>query len=361
MKLLCIDPGASYATGDVAHGFTAALTAAGHEVLPYNLTTRIDDAAYYYRCKRRRAKESGKQPWPEVLTKAAMDVVPFALYHQPDWVIVFSAMFLHPDTFVLLKRAGVKVALVLSESPYDDEKQARVAPWADVVFTNERTSVDYLRRYNPNTHYLAHAYNPERSSTGPIPEGTPAHDVLFIGTLFEERIALFSEVDWTGIDFAMYGAFGLLPSRHKLRHYIKGSIVDNRTAQAMYRAAKVNLNPYRTSKGYGIGVEHIAGAESLNPRALELAACGAFQLSDPRKEMYEVFGPITYGITYRDAQHLGEWVRTYLGYDQGRATIARGFPAKIADHTYAARAAQLTATLAGHGVASRDALATAAD
>jgi spore maturation protein CgeB len=360
MKLLCVHPGASYATGDVFHGFARALVAQGHDVKHYDLCTRLDDAVKFYRW---RARKNGSIPitWEEALTKAAMDVIPQALYHQPDWVVIFSGMYFHPDFFILLKRAGVKVALVLSESPYDDEAQARVAPWADIVFTNERTSVAVLGRVNPNTHYLAHAYDPERSATGPIPDDTPAHDVLFIGTMFEERIALFEAVDWNGIDFAMYGAFSLLPSRHKLRRYIKGGIVDNRTAQHMYRAARINLNPYRTSKGYGVGVDHIAGAESLNPRALELAACGAFQLSDPRKEMYEVFGPITYGITYRDAQHLGEWVRTYLGYDQGRETIARGFPAKIEGHTYAARAAQLTATLAGHGVAPRDALATAAD
>lgn len=359
MKLLCVCPGVTYATGDVYAGYLRALAAQGHEVLPYDLSGRIDDAAYYYRCKRRRDGERGKEPWPEVLTKAAMDVVPFALYHRPDWVVIFSAMYLHPDTFVLLRRAGVRVALILTESPYDDEEQARVAPWCDVVFTNERTSVAVLRRANPNTHYLPHAYDPERSATGTIPEGTPAHDVLFIGTLFEERIDLLGAVDWTGIDFAIYGGVGLLPSRHRLRRYVRGSVVANRTAQHMYRAAKINLNPYRTSRGIGRGVAHIDRAESLNPRALELAACGAFQISSYRQEADELFGG--YLPTYNTPRELGLLVRDWLADDIERDQAGRELRYLAAPHTYAARAAQLTATLAGHGVASRGALAPAAD
>lgn len=355
MKLLCIDPGASYATGDVARGFLAALADQGHAVLPYNLTRRIDDAAYYYRCKRRRAGLRGPADWREVLTKAAVDIVPFALYHRPDWVVVFSGMYLAPDMFVLLRRAGVRVALVLSESPYDDEQQARVAPWCSVVFTNERTSLARLCRANPNTHYLAHAHDPARSHPdAPLPADLPRHDVLFIGTLFEERIALLEAVDWTGIDFAIYGQCGLLPSRHRLRRHVRGGIVDNERAQLLYRAAKIVLNPYRTSVGYGRGVAHIERAESLNPRALELAACGAFALSDVRAEVGEVF---RWNVPmYRDAAELGRFVRHYLQADHERADIARQLPRQVAGHTYAARAAELTAILAAHG-APRGALA----
>lgn len=360
MRLLCICPGASYATGDVYAGYLRALRDQGHEVLPYDLSGRIDDAARYYQAKYRRERRRGREPWPEVLTKAAMDIVPYALYHLPDWVVIFSGMYLHPDTFVLLRRAGARVALVLTESPYDDAEQARVAPWCDVVFTNERTSVPVLRRANPHTHYLPHAFDPERSNAdAPIPADTPRHDVLFVGTLFEERIALLEAVDWTGIDFAIYGGVGLLGSRHRLRRYVRGGPVLNRAAQAMYRAAKINLNPYRTSRGIGRGVEHIAHAESLNPRALDLAACGAFQVSDERAEVRETFGSLV--PTYTSAAHLERIVRAWLPHDGTRRAYVPLLRKAARDHTYAARAAQLTAILAGHGVASRDATAAAAD
>ena len=358
MKLLAVHPGASYATGDVFHGYARALVAQGHDVKHYDLCARLDEAVTFYRWRSRR--RGAALTWEEALTKAAMDVVPQALYHLPDWVLIFSGMYFHPDFFVLLKRAGMRVALVASESPYDDEQHAKIAPHVDLVFTNERTSVATLRRHNPNTHYLAHAYDPERSNAdAPIPADIPRHDVLFIGTLFEERIALLGAVDWDGIDFAIYGSTKLLPSRHRLRRYVRGDVVDNARAQQMYRAARINLNPYRTSVGYGIGVAHIERAESLNPRALELAACGAFQLSDDRAEVWEVFqGSVP---MYTDAHALERMVRAFLRRDISRATLAEESREDVAHHTYAARAAQLTATLAGFGVAPRDALAAVAD
>ena len=64
-------------------------------------------------------------------------------------------MFLHPDIIVLLKRAGQKVGIILTESPYDDMKQVRVLPYADIAWTNERSSVEFLRQTNPNVYLLA--------------------------------------------------------------------------------------------------------------------------------------------------------------------------------------------------------------
>lgn len=359
MKLLCVHPGASYATGDVYDGYARALAAQGHEVLPYNLERRIDDAAVYYAAQHRKQR-AGRPEWARVVWRASVDAVAFALAHQPDWVLVFSGMLFHPDMLVLMRRAGIRTALILSESPYDDYEQMRIAGVPDVVFTNERASVATLRQVQPHTHYLPHAFDPERSNPDlPIPDDTPRHDVLFIGTLFEERIALLEAVDWSGIDFAIYGNPKLLPSRHRLRKHVRGGVVPNARAQQMYRAAKINLNPYRTSMGYGIGVAHIARAESLNPRALELAACGAFQLSDYRAEQHAVFGNSL--TTYTDAAGLEEQVRFWLQWPTLRDHNTAAARIRIAEHTYAARAAQLTATLAGLGVASRDALATAAD
>lgn len=363
MKLLCVHPGASYATGDVFDGYARALVAQGHDVQHYDLCTRLDDAVMFYRW-RQRWRRGTPDTWEQALLKASREVVAFALMNRPDWVLIFSAMYFHPDMLLLLRRAGTRVAMVFSESPYDDGQQARLlaardpssgARLVDAAFTNERTSVATLGRVHPAVHYLPHAFDPERSAPGPIPDDTPRHDVLFIGTLFEERIALLGAVDWDGIDFAIYGSTRLLPSRHRLRRYVRGDIVDNRTAQAMYRAAKINLNPYRTSQGYGLGVGHIERAESLNPRALELAACGAVQLSDIRAEVREVFRGVV--DTYTTADELEGLVRSYRSISPSYLEyIGNASREYVQGHTYAHRARQLTATLAAHG-ASREAQA----
>lgn len=346
MNILAVGPGASYATADVANGYNAALRAQDHTVREYLLDRRIDQANAYYKFVYRREKIAGPPPPALVLTKAGSDIIPQALYHDVAGVLVYSCMYLPPDFLRLLRRAGIPTAVLLSESPYDDTKQGRILGDVDVAFTNERASLPYLRRSNPNTHYLGHAYDPTVSHPRAFAGAVPEHEVLFIGSLFEERIDLLAGVDWSGIDFAIYGNYDLLPSRHRLRKYIRGKVVPNHLAQSYYRAAKIVLNPYRTSKGFGIGVGHIDHAESLNPRALELAACGAFSLSERRAEVAEVFGDLVPTYAQGDGEALGSAIRHYLGHEEERDAIARALPAAVTGHTYAARAAELMAQIA---------------
>jgi spore maturation protein CgeB len=344
MKLLLVHPGASFSTHDVYAGYRDALRAQGHTLREYLLDARIDEAGAFLTFRHRRAK-LGRPPAKLIVGKACADIVGHALYHAVDWVLIFSAMYCDPDMLVMLRRAGVRVALIFSESPYDDEPQARVAPVADIVFTNERASVPVLRRANSNTHYLPHAHDPDRHRPADAGDDVPEHEVLFVGTLFQERIDLLSAVDWSGIDLGLYGHFSLLPSRHRLRRYVQGGIVDNATTAALYRRAKIGLNLYRTSCGFGRDAPRLAAgqAESLNPRAYELAACGAFHLSDHRAEIPEIFGPLV--PTFASVEELARLVRVYLAREDWRRDVARRLPATVAAHTYAARAESLVSTL----------------
>ena len=350
MKLLAVHPGASYATGDVFVGYHRALLGQGHDLVVYALDARIDLANEFYHWAYRKQGLGPHPPSALVLQHACGHIVPQALYHQVDGVIVWSAMRLHPDTLVLLKRAGIPTAVILSESPYDDREQARVLarrergePVVDIAFTNERASLPYLRQYHPNVQYLAHAYDPHTSRPTVMPGMAPRHDVLFIGTMFEERAALLGSVDWEaeGIDLGIYGMAKNLGSRHRLRKFVRGGIVDNHIAQSYYRTAKIVLNPYRTSRGFGKGVEHIEHAESLNPRALELAACGAFSLSEHRAEVAEVFGPLV--PTYTGPADFLTNVRYFLDHEGERDALRKQLPGAVKGHTYAARAAELMA------------------
>lgn len=349
-SLLVVHPGASYATGDLHVAYVRALRALGVEVKEYLLDQRLDDNDRYYKWLYR-SKGLGKPPWELVATKACADIVPQALYHDVDGVLVVSGMYLAPDFLVLLKRAGIPTALLLSESPYDDSLQARILarrergePIVDVAFTNERASLPYLRQFHPNVRYLPHAYDPQISRPTVL-GAVPSHDVLFIGTMFEERMDLLAGVDWDGLgaDFAIYGYHDNLPSRHRLRKYIRGEIIPNHLAQVYYRRARVNINSYRTSRGFGRGVEHIDHAESLNPRALELAACGAFSVSERREEVTEVFGDLV--PTYGSPKALEATIRHYLSHEEERSEKAAALPAAVSGHTYAARAAELMATI----------------
>jgi spore maturation protein CgeB len=333
----------------VHDGLVAALRRQGHLVSTYDLSKRLALAGRWLHSIWRRSRGStpglARPSAVAVVEKACEDLVPRALTLNVDAVLIISAMYLHPDALVLLRRARIPTGLIFTESPYDDERQARIAHLADVCWTQERTSVATLRRFNTRTHYLPAAYDRDRHTPEPQPgdADVPAHDVVFVGTLFHERTALLSQVDWTGIDLGIYGHTTLLPSRHRLRQYLRGGATDNATAASLYRRAKVGLNLFRSTAEWTSG-QHVTTGESLNPRAYELAACGCFQISDHRPEMDDVFGGSV--PTFAGAPGLGSLLRSFLADEEARRGLARAAWAASVQHTFDARARQVVEQLA---------------
>lgn len=345
MKLLVVHPGASYSTHDVYVALYQALEAQGHELHGYLLDSRIERVGSWLNYLWRKAGKPDPRPSAsDVIYRASLEALERALRWEVDGALVISAMYFHPATFILMRRAGIKTGLVFTESPYDDNAQFRTAELADVCWTNERSSVRMLRYSNPQTHYLAHGYNAAaHASVGEVDDDVPEHDVVFVGSCFSERVEALSAVDWSGIDFGLYGEWRGLPARHKLRQYVRGGITDNRVALELYRRAKIGLNLYRLSMGFERNAPRVARADSLNPRAYDLAATGAFQISDARAEVADVFGDSV--PTFNRPDQLEGLLRHYLADADARRTHADEARRRVKPHTYAARAAQLTAQL----------------
>jgi spore maturation protein CgeB len=340
MRLLAIHPGASWAVHDVHTGLVAGLRALGHEVIEYALDGRLRASQVLLEYLWRKQVRNGG-PLADVRPTAAdaqyhasQEALTRALRHGVDWVLVVCAAYFHPDAAILLRRAGIPAAVVFTESPYDDPEQARVAPLYDVCFTNERSSVPRLREANPSTHYLPAAYDP--ATHGPAMNGeAPSHDVVFVGTGFDSRVALLCQVDWTGIDLGLYGAWGETPAGHPLAPYVRPGLVSNARAGALYRQARVGLNLYRSPGD--------VPAESLNPRAYELAADGLFTVAQPRPEQGERFGHAV--ATFTTPAQLEEAVREALADPNRRRDTAARLPGIVREDTYHHRAEALVAHL----------------
>lgn len=313
MKLLVVHPGADYSTADVWSGIRGALRDRGHEIYDYNLSVRIMRGAQYLDFCWRRAKKNDptieRPNAADAVYMAGQGILERALRQQVDWVLIVSSMFCAPDWLILLRRAGVKVGVVFTESPYDDLQQLKVAKLVDVAWTNERTSVDILNQGCP-TYYLRHAYNPDIHRPEMATDDVPAHDVVFVGTAFPERIELLKAVNWDGIDLGLYGNWTQLNGNDGFRKYVRGGPIDNAKTAALYRKAKIGLNLYRESMGWGKYAPRIGNAESVNPRVMELAACGVFMLSNYRPEMDEVFSGLV--PTFEDGKGLEQQIRQWL-------------------------------------------------
>jgi hypothetical protein len=344
VKILAINPGASYSTVDVYNGYVAAWQAQGHEVTEYALDRRIHAATHWLGYQYRHGQIARQAPTPlDVRYLASFESLILALNQDIDWVVVFSGGLFHSGVFHAFRKAGLKTAIILTESPYEDNRQAPWAVLSTVAFTNERTSVEWMRRYNERAYYLPHAYDPARHYPQEDGQDVAAHDVVFVGTDWPERRELLSAVNWEGIDLGLYGLWKGLPSRHPLRRHLHRCIVDNATTAALYRRAAIGLNPYRQSVMDSPDSPRISTAESLNPRALELAACGCFAISDKRAEAQEVFGGLV--PAYETSQELEDLIRYYLAHPAERREKASRLPEAVQDRTFAALGEQVINTL----------------
>lgn len=341
-------PGTTVATADVASGLAYGLQQHGVELVTYPTCAHIKTTGHTlikaWRDGRRSVPDLPKPSQADVIYWASAGILERAIRASvtrgAEWVVVVSGMYQHPDFIPLLRRAGLKVCVVLTESPYDLLPEMRYISACDIAFTNERSSVPQLREANQHTYYLPHAWHPGvHQVMADAPTDVPSHDVVFVGTGFVERVRLLERIDWTGIDFGLYGIWTLAGSRSKLRRHLLAAETQNERTAALYRAARVGLNLHRTSKGYGVNVDHITHAESMNPRCFELAATGCFFTTDARAEVSEVFGDVL--PTFTTPIEAEAVIRQALREPAWRADVAAACRERVAAETWTARAAMV--------------------
>lgn len=348
IRTLLVHPGANYSTADVVHGYAEALTRAGHDVGIYALNARMQATARYLHnlltaARRNDPSLPSRPTFGDVSLKASEDIVLGALRGRVDLVLVVSALFVNPSAFRLLRAARVPTGVIFTESPYQDDEQAVYAELASCCWVNDRTSVEPLRRVNARTWYLPAAYRAGFHDAPVPPDPTiPAHDVVFVGTYFPERLELLAAVDWAGIDLGLYGHVEprVMRSRayKRLAPHFRGGTMDNDQALAYYRRAAVALNLNRTIEHLG-RTRHIMTAESLNPRAYELAAVGTFQLAEHRAEYGDVFGEAV--PTFTTPAELEALVRLALSEPDWRRACAEQAQRRVAPHSFDTRAARV--------------------
>ena len=317
MKILLAWAAAPFSIRDVTTGLRGALIRADHDVRDYRLDNRLELMT--------RAFPEALQQGHEICRMATENVLAEATYHEADLVVVTSGLSFHEIGLWLLDRYGIQTAVVLTESPYADAAQkAWVSRYPALhVFTQERTSA---AKYG--WHYLPAAYDPTfHKPTEPDQDETC--DVLFVGTGWQERQTLFKGVDWSGIHVRMRGLFPCMTDESPLKPFYEEGCISNAELPRAYAACKIALNPYR----------HDDVAESMNPRAYELAACGVFQLSDARAESTELFGSSV--PTYRTAAELEALIRYYLDHPLERQAKADAARALVQGQTFDRRVADI--------------------
>jgi len=171
-------------------------------------------------------------------------------------------------------------------------------------------------------------------------------DVSFVGAGYANRRAIFPRLlghDWK---FKLWGNEwdGATDLSSVLQRH--GARIETDTCLKVFNGSAVNLNLHSCT-GTGFDPE----GDFVNPRTFELAACGAFQLTDRRSLLPEVLTPNEIA-TVSSADELPAAITRWLREPEQRiAMAAKARQRVLAEHTYAHRMSDLLSQI---GIASPD-------
>ncbi len=186
---------------------------------------------------------------------------------------------------------------------------------------------------SPNPAYLPVACDPDEHKPVQLSSDQYrryAADVSFAGSAYLNRRRIFATLTdlpvrlwgpgWTDTALAPLAAEG-------------GRSFDLEEMVRIFAASRINLNLHSASH-----VETLdPNPDYVNPRTFELASCGAFQLSDVRDPLPDLFRPDEV-VTFTDVRELRELIAHFLARDDERvAVVSRARTRALAEHTYAHR------------------------
>lgn len=334
MRWLVCHPGPSFAVADVHVGWVEALRELGEHVIEYNLDARLT----FYASALRQISEHTFAPYlsPEQAYELAINGLYAALYKtRPDILLVISGLFVPPELLDRARRSGTRTVVVYTETPYENDKQLKLAQYADVNLVDDPTGIEEYQRYGL-TRYFPHAYRPALHCPGPpVPE--LECDLAFVGTGFPSRVGFFEAMDLDGLDVLFAGNWTLVKDDSSLYPFVAHDVdecLDNDKTVQVYRSARVGMNLYRREANR----PDLTAGVAISPREIEMAAAGLFFLRDPRPEGDEVLGMLP---TFTSPQEASELVRYWLDRPDERMALATKAREAIADRTFSAYAAAL--------------------
>ena len=343
MRILLIGP--HWDTGRWTEYCAAGLAANGHAVRTLVYSSRLSRPVGLAGRLRRRLVGADRFHVGRVLHAARRDnlrALKLAQRHRPELSIVLKGEVLLPETVDRIRALGYgPVAQWCGDDPSWFPNIIAAAHLYHRFFLAEPSYAADLVRYGVQAEFLPHAADPAAWSAGAEDPPPPGFDVVFIGDArhnmghlpaSRERVELVEAVARAGVNLGLWGrGWEKLEERYAARRHHRGlTLLPASRVAAVYRAAKIVLN-----------VHHAQMREGVNMRTFEIPAAGAFQLSDHKARMHELFEIDREIAVFHDRAELVDRVHAFLADDESRRAIAQaGRERVLRDHTYAVRMRQ---------------------
>ncbi len=330
MRALVVHPGVDFSVADVHNGWCDGLRTLGWDVREYNLHDRL---AFYSAAHLERDGEWVQAFSFESSCQMAAQQIKSACYEWwPDLVILISDFFVDQRLVEIIKSRGHKVAVVFTESPYEDTKQLERLDGIDCAVINDPLNLDLYREVVPASFYAPHCYRPEIHHPGPASPDVVS-EACFVGTGMPSRVEFLEQVDWTGIELLLAGAWKDLSPESPLRPHLlyedsRWCVMNDHTA-TIYRSSLTSFNVYRIENNEG--VHDRADGIAMGPREVELAACGLWFARQSRPEGDDLLPMLP---IFSTPEEMGEQIRWAIAHPDERQEAATAARAALSDRTF---------------------------
>lgn len=342
MRWLVGHPGPQFSVADMFNGWVEALRGLGEDVRTFGL----DDCLLFFDAALVEVEgvegDHGEQAVRKALTRpqavhlAADQIYKPLFWWWPDVLLLVSAFFIPAEALEVIRARGIRIVLLHSESPYQDDEQLRRAVFANVNLLNDPTNLAAYRELEGRAEYMPHAYR--ENVHYPAPPGVPKkYDLAFVGTGFDSRVKFFGDMDLAGLDVYLGGPwFGKAPI--DVTDANPDGCIDNAETAEIYRQSRTGINFYRRESEDA----HAGEGWAIGPREVEMAAVSLWFARDGRPESDELFPMLP---SFSSPQEAGELIRWAVAHEPEREKAAAQAREAIADRTFENHARKLLALL----------------
>ena len=353
MRVLLIGP--AWDTGQWVEYCAAGLVGIGHDVVMHRYSAGLGRPAGPWARLQRRIVGPDRFHMERVLgvlRRDNLDVLKVAAQHRPELTVVLKGEVLLPET---IERIGHMTDGPMVHWSGDDPTWfpniVAAAHLYDRFFLADPSYAQDLDARNVTAQFLPHAADPsiwagDDRRGGPI--SGPGTDVIFVGDarhnmghLPEDRsrVEIVEAVAQANVSLAVWGrGWEKLEGSYKVRAAHRGlTLLPAAEVARAYRGARIALN-----------VHHAQMREGPNMRTFEIPLARAFQLTDHKSCMADLFDIGTELAVYKGIDDLLTLIDRYLGDAQARHDIAvAGRRRVVRDHTYEVRMRQLVEAALG--------------
>jgi spore maturation protein CgeB len=256
---------------------------------------------------------------------------------KPDLFFTIFGFDHDREVIEYIRKKGIVTACWWLNDPFQIKRSLVQASNYDYYFTNSKfTLMEYAASGINNAFFLPVGAFPavHRKLSD---EGKP-HDICFAGDWGATREKMLLSLA-TDFRVSIWGPWEKKLDKNSIlrKCIVKDGFFTPEEMVVMFNSSKIVLNLHSWFGNWNYGV---------NPRLFEANGCGAFQLSDYKEEIPELFEPGKEIALYNDFDELKQRAAFYLSADKERQDIAeKGLARTQKQHTYRHRMEEMFYTI----------------